>query len=969
MSYLIQGNSGTGKSWYARRAAYLVCERQIPFAELDRHVDSAADTDVARFFSSARCMHFQVNAATSFDDLVSTVPIIFSSSAQNKTSLTKPLLEFFAQASASSEPYAIIFEDIDRADTGVFFGPLIAALDNRSFPISPGSGHPIKVPDNVAFFFTAGCGDRPFQPPISFLSAMRGIKTLECSDSPLRRIYGSPKLKTALELATRLMSRTNQFIRSSQDSEHGVQAVSLQLGAGYFIVDTKKPVQSVLDGIRNKFKYSVDPLLRHSWRDGILPEDPSELLDSLEAEIDGEIKAESRISTVSKIAIRTEKEFSNWGPANAYHFLKNEVHAKSPRDFKPRDAMEAIIDAILGNGLLPLDFVFNELLTNQDVGWVENEGSRGKRAAYLLEKSEASDFVYLTPKNGQKTPHAFFSIESTSGWHSIDGPAGYRFSYFGSLEDQTFVPLNGFRKKSITINTDKLYDTGNAAVAYRSCYRLVRAYLSALESAYRRIADSNPAYVDLADYVQIEARYHSELHEEVRKNSRGEGPRFLRYCEGILELRSLWQESGTSIAVNSKTFERFRGRDIAFNDFTDLHQISSSQTVIEFREVLLMTQSRDYQAVMDSLNVRQLIFQGPPGTSKTFESKRFVLSQLDPSAQCLQEEYPDRDAIDQALSAFKLTSADYSNPSSSPALNRGGWDIVQFHPAYSYEDFIRGIQVTAQNGQPIYETVNRTFGNIAELAKVSYDKCGGVAAPKFYLLIDEINRADLATVFGELIYGLEYRGSKMTTPYAFRSVSQAQDSFEIEVSKNIYLIGTMNTADKSIGAMDYAIRRRFLFVDSPADRELVVHAQQSISNSQVNESIETLLFDATQYLFDSPTLFNDDYHRNDVRIGHTFFLRTSDKDYAEQMAARAAYQIVPILREYVRDGILYPVHEADLQSTGQPFVPPVNTDQINSIGEQLLFYATNMGEPFQGAIISERTVTDYILSVCNDLGL
>lgn len=633
--------------------------------------------------------------------------------------------------------------------------------------------------------------------------------------------------------------------------------------------------------------------------------------------------------------------------------------------------MESIIDAMLSNRLLPLDFVFNELLTNQDVGWVENEGAPrpGKRAAYLLPEDEANDFVYLTPKGGKKTPHGFYSIESTTGWHSAEGPAGYKFSYRHSLNDQTFIPLNGFRKKSITIDTAKLYDTGNAAVAYRSCYRLIRAYLHALVSSYSELAESNPIYKDIADYARIEERYHAELHEDVRLNSKGEGPRFFRYCQGLLELRSLWQSSGSQIVVDTDKFKTLQRGSISVTDFKDLHQVETNQTVLEFREVLLMTQSRDYQAVMDSLNVRQLIFQGPPGTSKTFESKKFVLSQLCPTALCLKDEYPDREAIDLALSDFKLSSTDYLNPNSSPALSRGGWDIVQFHPAYSYEDFIRGIQVSAQNGLPVYETVNRIFGSIAEIAKIAYSRADDAVPPKFYLIVDEINRADLATVFGELIYGLEYRGSKMTTPYAVKSHLDDQESYEIEVFKNVYLIGTMNTADKSIGAMDYAIRRRFLFVDSPANRELVVHAQQAVSNTKNSDSVETLLFDAVQYLFDSPNTFNDDYHRNDVRIGHTFFLRTSSENYKEQMAERIAYQVVPILREYVRDGILYPVSKIDPQNLGQSLAKPISDDTTATIGERLLYCATNLGETLNGAVISEDTVIDYVLSVCDDLEL
>lgn len=970
MSYLIEGSTGAGKTWYVRRAAYLACERNIAFPNIDDHIESATDTEVSTFLSSSRCMYFQVNATTTWDDLVSTNTFCIPSQTRENRTLSKPLVEFLERASHSEDAHAIIFDDIDRANTDVFFGPLISALQNRAHPISTGPDHAITIPPNVFFFFTSACDYRAFDPPISFLRAMDIIKTLDCTDLPLQRVYGTPRLEKALNLSKKLMSRTNQVIRESQESDNVAQPSLFQLGAGYFIVATNQPVQNILDDIHYKFNYLVRPLLTNCWKEGILTGDPTDILSSLNSQTAGEIEAKERISSVDKIAVKTGDEFPAWGPSEASTFLRNEVHEneKQAGRFKPRDAMECIIDTMLGNGLLPLDYIFDELLNNQEVGWVENEERPGERAAYLLEEKAAESFVYLTPKENEKTPHAFFSRGKTSGWHSSDGPAAYRFTYSDRSDPKIYLPLNGFRKKSMKIDTSKLSDNGNAAVAYRSCYRLVDAYLRLLESSYRSLADSKPEYADLANYVLIELNYHKGLHKELGKTKGNESTKFLQYCKYLLNLRSLWTPTLGAITINNGLFQRLTGNEVTCTDFDNLHESGNLPSTICFREVRLMTQSANYQAIMDRLNIRQLIFQGPPGTSKTFESKRFVLSQLNPELPCLKSTHPDRETIECELSEFKLNSTDYSDPCNSLAVDRGGWDIVQFHPAYSYEDFIRGIQVSAHNGQPTYETVNRIFGNIAELAKVAYDRHKDGNVPKFYLLVDEINRADLASVFGELIYGLEYRNSKLTTPYAVRSKSQGESSFEIEVTNNIYLIGTMNTADKSIGAMDYAIRRRFLFIDSPANRDVVVNSVQHGSNDE-KDPIETVLFDAVQYLFNEDTTFNSDYHRNDVRIGHTFFLRTSTEDYAERMAERTAYQIVPILREYVRDGILYPIGMSDFQEAESSSPQSTNPrDLTSSIGQQLLFYATNMGEYYQGEIISENTVSTYVLDLNKALG-
>ena len=120
-----------------------------------------------------------------------------------------------------------------------------------------------------------------------------------------------------------------------------------------------------------------------------------------------------------------------------------------------------------------------------------------------------------------------------------------------------------------------------------------------------------------------------------------------------------------------------------------------------------MVDLKDYQAIMENIGIRQMIFQGPPGTSKTFECKKFVLSQLQPTTPCLATPFASQEDISSALEAFRLTDADYADPANSSKITTGGWDLVQFHPSYGYEDFIRGIEVKIPVGAttPSYESV------------------------------------------------------------------------------------------------------------------------------------------------------------------------------------------------------------------------------------------------------------------------
>src|SRR5258708_15308862 len=154
---------------------------------------------------------------------------------------------------------------------------------------------------------------------------------------------------------------------------------------------------------------------------------------------------------------------------------------------------------------------------------------------------------------------------------------------------------------------------------------------------------------------------------------------------------------------------------------------------------------------------RQLIFYGPPGTGKTFVARR--------------------------LGQFLAGDDDRI-------------EIVQFHPSYAYEDFVQGYRPRIVNGQPGFELVDGALKRLADKARLAQDKT-------HILIIDEVNRGNLGKVFGELYYLLEYRDETISLLYS-------RESFTLP--KNLLIISTMNTADRSIALLDAALRRRFYFV-------------------------------------------------------------------------------------------------------------------------------------------------------------
>src|SRR5262249_4897185 len=136
----------------------------------------------------------------------------------------------------------------------------------------------------------------------------------------------------------------------------------------------------------------------------------------------------------------------------------------------------------------------------------------------------------------------------------------------------------------------------------------------------------------------------------------------------------------------------------------------------------------------------------------------------------------------------------------------GGCEIVQFHPSYSYEDFVQGYRPRLVEGEPGFELVSGPLMRLAKRAEAERDKI-------FVLVIDELNRGNVARVFGELYFLLEYRGERIRLQYGEDGAEGPDEDGRFGLPQNLWFIATMNTADRSIALMDGALRRRFYFVD------------------------------------------------------------------------------------------------------------------------------------------------------------
>jgi 5-methylcytosine-specific restriction protein B len=251
---------------------------------------------------------------------------------------------------------------------------------------------------------------------------------------------------------------------------------------------------------------------------------------------------------------------------------------------------------------------------------------------------------------------------------------------------------------------------------------------------------------------------------------------------------------------------------------------------------------QDLQDIVDLLQVRQqIVFYGPPGTGKTF--------------------------IAQALAKHLVGGDDPSRA-----------QLVQFHPSYSYEDFFEGYRpAESLTGQAIFRLTPGPLSDLA--AEASRESNRGTP---YVLVIDEMNRANIAKVFGELYFLLEYRDESIRLQYRPGEV--------FRLPRNLFVIGTMNTADRSIAALDAALRRRFSFVELHPDEPPVrdVLASWLAANGKDDDGRAGLLTALNAAI---------DEQDRDFRLGPSYLMR-ADAGTEAGLNRVWRYDVLPQLEEH-----------------------------------------------------------------------
>lgn len=257
----------------------------------------------------------------------------------------------------------------------------------------------------------------------------------------------------------------------------------------------------------------------------------------------------------------------------------------------------------------------------------------------------------------------------------------------------------------------------------------------------------------------------------------------------------------------------------------------------DFLSEVFMTEDEYYALVGLIRNKKNVILQGAPGVGKTFVARRLAYSMM-------------------------------GEKDKSRVM------MVQFHQSYSYEDFIMGFRPTETG----FELKKGTFYNFCKEAEIDSDN-------EYFFIIDEINRGNLSKIFGELFMLIENdkRGVQLQLLYSNEKFS---------VPKNVYIIGMMNTADRSLALLDYALRRRFSFYEMKPgfETEGFISYQDSLDSAKFNsliECVKTL----------NERIAEDDSLGEGFRIGHSYFcnLKVASDEALESIVN---YELIPLLKEY-----------------------------------------------------------------------
>lgn len=399
-----------------------------------------------------------------------------------------------------------------------------------------------------------------------------------------------------------------------------------------------------------------------------------------------------------------------------------------------------------------------------------------------------------------------------------------------------------------------------------------------VKDSLRQLIDENgyfPFYIIEKNYTCYKAEVIDFVIEKdyskVRDDWENDNPEWFSYdWNGYSDAAQI-----AKIAFLVRKFESIpNNQQIHYNEFSTYNNMQASRTnPVAYTHIKSNIEIKMNEKIDEIIKVweskKNIILQGAPGTGKTYNTAAIALKMI---------------GEDLDFSNENIVMEKYHE-----YLEKKQIRFVTFHQSMDYECFVEGLrpEVTdlGQNQKGINYCVEPgIFKKICEEAKGKEQR--------YILIIDEINRGNISKIFGELITSIE--ADKREGESHYLPISLTYSNSEFSVPSNLFIVGTMNTTDRSVGGIDYALRRRFSFITIQSDINVITNHYKN--DKALQQAATTLFNDVKNFLVEC----KPDMDIEDLMVGHSYFFAKTKED----LLIRLEYDIIPLIKEYVADGII-----------------------------------------------------------------
>lgn len=502
---LFTGNPATGKTFLARAAAYYLCYEKLNIDSLQSK-DIYKDWDkIEDFICSERCEFIQVHPSMTYEDIVYGIDIK-ATGTMTVDYVEKRIKKLCDRAGTTEELCAVIFDDISRVDAGALLGNLIYAMEfrNESVPLSDGST--LCIPDNVIIILTecrnfhAGHLDYALRRRMDYVAELK-------SDRDVLEKYYDTVNANAGRIIIDIFDSIKDFITTNAAPGIPDVADKYMFGHGMFMVERTGTAYFVLDKFKQKMMYQIFPFINNLSSLGILRGNIEVYEKALESKLNTGISSLNRISDIRKVMVNSGERVEPYSLEDTISYYETEIIANRCSDYK--GLLESVIDAIVLNGVFPCDIATDSLLFNIEVASVPSKSVPVAYASYLVKMNDAPSFYYETAVKGKdrRNPHAYYSTRpgNVGRWAERTDVAAYEISYTDGSPSDTYLPLNGLRLHTFTVNN--VCKDNNPAEIYGAVYRLLLYYLKLYEMNISLVKGHSKVYGDLNALIHLEIKY------------------------------------------------------------------------------------------------------------------------------------------------------------------------------------------------------------------------------------------------------------------------------------------------------------------------------------------------------------------------------------------------------------------------------------------------------------------------------